>query len=50
MGEGEKRRSIVLLIYAFTGCLLYVPWPGTEPATLLHWDNILTELASQGPQ
>ena len=34
--EREKHRCVFQLTYAFTGCFLYVPWPGIEPATLAY--------------
>ena len=46
-GEGMRggHRFSVPLIYAFigfTGWLLYVPWQGIGPATLVCWDDALT--------
>ena len=41
--EKERdHRFVVPLIYAFIGWLLYVPWLGIEPATLVYSDNALT--------
>lgn len=37
--EGGRERSVVPLIYAFIGCLLYVPCPGVKLATLAYWGN-----------
>ena len=34
---------VVPLIYAFTGCFLYVSWLGIEPATLVYGDNAITK-------
>lgn len=36
--EGERHWFVFLLIYAFTGWFLYVPWLGIEPETLVYWD------------
>ena len=36
---------VVPLIYAFTGCFLYVPWLETEPVTLVYQGNQLSYLA-----
>ena len=33
-----------LLIYAFMGCFLYVPWWGIEPTTLAYQDDALTNM------
>ena len=44
-GEREKHRFVDLLIHAFANCFLYVPWPGTEPATLVYQINALTHWA-----
>lgn len=41
----------VPLIYVFIGWFLYVPWPGTKPATLAYRDSALTNWATQpGPK
>ena len=32
--------------YAFIGCFLYVPQPGIKPATLIYWDDALTNGAT----
>ena len=49
-GEREKHWFVVPLTYPFTGCLLYVPWLGTEPSTLEYWDDALNSSATQpGP-
>ena len=47
MREREAERFVVLLIYAFIGSLLYVPWPGIEPATLAFGDNALSRGVTQ---
>ena len=49
----ERDKNIdffVPLIYAFTGCSLYVSGPGIEPATLAYWNNALTNWATQPEQ
>ena len=47
--EREKHRFVVPLIYAFTGCFLYVSWPETEPTTWAFREDALpTEQPSQG--
>ena len=45
ISEREKQQFVDLLIYAFVGCFLYVPWPGIEPATLVYQDDVLTNWA-----
>lgn len=35
------------LIYAFIGCMLYVPWLEIEPITLAYWYDALTNGATQ---
>ena len=47
MRQREKHQFIVLLIDAFIGWFLYVPWPGFEPMTLVHRDNALTNWTTQ---
>ena len=48
--ERETERNMDLfvgpLVYAFIGCLLYVPWPEIEPSPLVYWDNALTNWAT----
>ena len=39
--DRDRLSFAVALIYAFTGCFLYVPQPGIEPATLAS-DDALT--------
>ena len=46
--ERERDQFVVLLIYAFIGWFLYVPWWGIEPTTLAYGDNTLTTWATQG--
>ena len=46
---GREKESNIDLLFHFliiTGCLLYVPWLGIEPATLMYWDNALTHRAT----
>ena len=45
--EREKHQFVVPLIYAFIGWYLYVPWPVIQPATLVYWDNALTDWDTQ---
>ena len=40
--EKEKHQFVVPLIHAFSGCSLYVPWPGIEPLALAYQDYTLT--------
>ena len=51
--EGEREREmerdtkgdmdfIVLLMYAFIGCFLYMLSPKIEPTTLAYWEDALT--------
>ena len=40
--EREKHRFVVLLIYIFIGCCLYLPWQRLEPTTLVYWGTTLT--------
>ena len=40
--ERKKHWLVVPLIYAVTGCFLYVPWPEIEPTTLMYWNNAVT--------
>lgn len=44
--ENEKHLSVVPLIHAFLGWLLYVPWPGIKPSTLAYVDDTLTNWAT----
>ena len=45
----EREWFVVPPIYAFSGCFLYVPWQGIEPATLVYPDDALTtELPGHG--
>ena len=47
----ERARFVVPLIYAFIGCFLCVLYVGIKPATLVYWDDALTNWATQpGPQ
>ena len=47
--EREKHQFVVLLIHAFNGWFLYVPWPGIKPSTLAFGDHPLSNwLPSQG--
>ena len=41
-GEREKQQFAPPLTYVFIGCFLCVPSPGTQPATLVSWDDALT--------
>ena len=43
--EGEKRRFVVPLIYSFTGCCLYVLWPGIDLAALAYGGDVPTNQA-----
>ena len=42
--ERERNNDFIIpLIYEFIGWLiLYVPWPGIEPTTLVYQDDALT--------
>ena len=42
----EKHWFVVSLIYAFIDCFLYVSWQGIELATLVCWDDTLTNWAT----
>ena len=44
--ERERHQFVVPLIYSFIGWFLYVPWLGIEPATLVYWDDALTNWAT----
>ena len=41
----RKHQFVVPLIYAFISWFLYVPWWEMEPATLVYWDDALTNWA-----
>ena len=40
--EREKQQFVFPLIYAFTGCLLYVSLPEIKPTTLAYWVDAST--------
>ena len=44
--EREKHQFVILLIYAFIGWCLHVPWLGIEPTTLVYWEDALTNWAT----
>ena len=46
--EREKHQFGVPLLYAFTGCFLYVPWPEVKPEALAHLDYNLTSCTQPG--
>ena len=49
MREKEKHQFVVLLIYAFIGWFLYVPWPGLNPQSWCIRTTLWpTELPGQG--
>ena len=39
--EREKHEFAVLLVYAFSGCILYAPWPEIEPTAVAYLDDAL---------